>query len=420
MRKPRSKPLFAFDPDDPNAPPPPEDGDEDPELSLAIQESLDLEEQKNLEMALEASRVSAPIQSHIASSMASSSNIGASTSRSTLESTVIGTPSHGPLTHDPLDHGSDDEDLYASPTRLETALAIAGASPVKPLSTTRAPTSFTSSLFGKPSLLLNPEPEVPKVSEPMTVVSDSESELEEVVPEVTRPSTPPRPLSTPRRSPPVVLSTENGSRAQIPSTEVLEDSDDDSEELAYLPTLPPVEVARSPSPPVVLAPAEEEASDADMEEITPLEIAVTQEIDIPVVSEKSPSVVPGFSPPPVPAPHEEPADSSDEEMIQWSRSPSPAGKAVGTTGAKDDDHHEDWDAAHEMDPQAEEGEYVRFISQVKGKDLETVRREIDEEIRVLNQQRKAAMRDSEDITQQMVSQIMVSAPQSDCVDLERR
>jgi DNA excision repair protein ERCC-5 len=68
---------------------------------------------------------------------------------------------------------------------------------------------------------------------------------------------------------------------------------------------------------------------------------------------------------------------------------------------------ESWDAAQEMDPEAEEGEFVRFISQVKGRNFDDVRREIDDEITTLNQQKKVAMRDSEDITQQMVSQIMV-------------
>jgi len=67
-----------------------------------------------------------------------------------------------------------------------------------------------------------------------------------------------------------------------------------------------------------------------------------------------------------------------------------------------------WDAAEEMDLHAEEGEFARFLSQVKGRNLNDVRREIDDEIKILNEQKKAAMRDSEDITQQMVSQIMVS------------
>ncbi|KAF6742054.1 flap structure-specific endonuclease [Ephemerocybe angulata] len=47
-----------------------------------------------------------------------------------------------------------------------------------------------------------------------------------------------------------------------------------------------------------------------------------------------------------------------------------------------------------------------FLSQVKGRDLHQVRKEIDDEIMVLNQQKKAAMRDAEDVNQQMISQIM--------------
>jgi len=41
----------------------------------------------------------------------------------------------------------------------------------------------------------------------------------------------------------------------------------------------------------------------------------------------------------------------------------------------------------------EEGEFAQFIAHVKGKDLASVRREIDEEIRTLREQRKVAMRD---------------------------
>jgi len=104
----------------------------------------------------------------------------------------------------------------------------------------------------------------------------------------------------------------------------------------------------------------------------------------------------------------EPGDE-EEAFSDWSRSPSPV---VGLSSATDaarppSASHETWDAAQEMDPHAEEGEFARFMSQVKGKDLDDVRAEIDEEIKSLNQQKKAAMRDSDDITQQMISQIMV-------------
>ncbi|KAJ3850694.1 hypothetical protein EV368DRAFT_44752 [Lentinula lateritia] len=68
---------------------------------------------------------------------------------------------------------------------------------------------------------------------------------------------------------------------------------------------------------------------------------------------------------------------------------------------------EDWDAAHEMNPDAEEGDFAQFVSQVKGRHIDDVRREIDAEIASLDQQRKNAMRDAEDVNQQMVTQIMM-------------
>lgn len=68
---------------------------------------------------------------------------------------------------------------------------------------------------------------------------------------------------------------------------------------------------------------------------------------------------------------------------------------------------DEWDAAKEIDANQEEGEFARFMSHVKGRNMEEVRREIDAEINDLNQQRKNAMRDSDDITQQMIAQIMV-------------
>ena len=103
------------------------------------------------------------------------------------------------------------------------------------------------------------------------------------------------------------------------------------------------------------------------------------------------------------------SDSEDDEAVPWDRPPSPQPEQTGSKPAAVPSTADGWDAADVMDPHAEEGEFARFISQVRGKDIESVRREIDDEIRELNQQRKAAMRDSEDITQQMISQIMVSS-----------
>jgi DNA excision repair protein ERCC-5 len=106
-----------------------------------------------------------------------------------------------------------------------------------------------------------------------------------------------------------------------------------------------------------------------------------------------------------------PEQSEEEHVISdWSRSPSPVEDslfATETPASKATTVEDSWDAAQEMDPHVEEGEFARFLSQVKGKDLDDVRREIDEEIKTLKHQKKAAMRDSEDITQQMIAQIMV-------------
>lgn len=96
---------------------------------------------------------------------------------------------------------------------------------------------------------------------------------------------------------------------------------------------------------------------------------------------------------------------SEDEGETWSRPASPALEKSATEVAAEREGH--WDAAHEMRPHEEETEFAQFVSQVKGKDLDSVRREIDDEIRQLNQQKKTAMRDSEDVTQAMVTQIMV-------------
>lgn len=60
-----------------------------------------------------------------------------------------------------------------------------------------------------------------------------------------------------------------------------------------------------------------------------------------------------------------------------------------------------------VDMNAEGDDYARFLAQIKGRNLDTVRQEIDNEIRTLNQQNKVSMRDSEDITQQMIAQIQL-------------
>ncbi|EIN09779.1 PIN domain-like protein [Punctularia strigosozonata HHB-11173 SS5] len=169
------------------------------------------------------------------------------------------------------------------------------------------------------------------------------------------------------------LLLDEGPSATATPTINLDDSDDDMEDV--LPRRPSISAQVSSISTATSAPESVTVSEDedDMEDVTPL----------PDVSPRS---------------------QNDEDPEHWSRTPSPG---RGTNEALDrprDD--ETWDAAQEMDPQAEEGDFLNFVSQVKGKDLSAVRKEIDEEIRVLNQQRKAAMRDSEEITHQMVAQIM--------------
>ena len=107
--------------------------------------------------------------------------------------------------------------------------------------------------------------------------------------------------------------------------------------------------------------------------------------------------------------------SEGEVLSDWGRGPSPEAGAFSDREtekrqAQNDAAHWDaahWDAAQEMDVVAEEGDFAQFLSHMKGQDLEAARQEVDNEIRELNKQKKVAMRDSEDITQQMISQIMV-------------
>lgn len=316
----------------------------------------------------------------------------------------------------------DDDNLYASPSRLETALSIGGAGPSRrPVSEARrtSGTSFPhSSVFGTPSLLL-PETStasaapVASAASPLVVSSDPEDDdMEEVlVAPVPAPLTPPRSVklaaSSPRKEPLLV-----------------EDSDEDMEEVSTLPQFsrPPQRPIRrappqalpsratpSPSPIPEERPPDSPPRNVSLE-ASPEVIEVEQAEHLP----QSPEQATPASPPvreddsaEVPEPHRS-SDSEDDEAVPWDRPPSPQPDESGTKPTAVPSTADGWDAADEMDPHAEEGEFARFISQVRGKDIESVRKEIDDEIRELNQQRKAAMRDSEDITQQMISQIMVS------------
>ena len=107
-------------------------------------------------------------------------------------------------------------------------------------------------------------------------------------------------------------------------------------------------------------------------------------------------------------------DEEDSRSIEWSRSASPAAlsrPALQTERSGEiipsEVEDEDVDMNRE-DMVAEEDDYARFMAQIKNRDLNEVRTEIDDEIRVLHSQNKVAMRDSDEITQAMVGQIQVS------------
>ncbi|KAJ7593265.1 hypothetical protein C8J56DRAFT_778967 [Mycena floridula] len=155
-------------------------------------------------------------------------------------------------------------------------------------------------------------------------------------------------------------------------------------------SIPPISLADSPpSPPILVEESisQESDSDVDMEEV-PIVAQVAETIRDGSPEQTSPTSELRASPEPVHDDHASPSKPSTD----LSRPASPTGE---------------WDAADEMDPHAEEGDFAQFISHVKGKDLDDVRREIDDEITALNHQKKAAIRDSEDISHQSISQIMM-------------
>ena len=192
-----------------------------------------------------------------------------------------------------------------------------------------------------------------------------------------------------------------------------------------------IEVRSSPPP--------QSDEDEDMEEVEVVAapLSVPSRVLHSSVQFQPPPSIPAVTEAPSPKRAEDNADKDEEDIpiSDWSRSPSPrpclpVGEAGPSTSAptldrsrglldpddsfdqgpsgEQDQEHEDFDAAHEMDPDAEAGEFARWMSQVKGRNLDDVRKEIEQEIKGLQKEQKAAMRDSEDITNQMIAQIMVS------------
>ncbi|KAF9490373.1 PIN domain-like protein [Pleurotus eryngii] len=291
---------------------------------------------------------------------------------------------------------SEDTILYYN--RLETALSIGGAGPSRtPMKSPPFPTKITSvAKHRSPSPQLEyASPSSPTHGTVQDLGSSSDEDMEEVLP-----------VSLPAA---VDLGADAG-----PST---------SEKIS-----PPTVLFRLDPSLLALADAtSKDAVDHSAETNTPGTIEVdTQEQLHPfapmskasnvgtsglAVSFKSDSTILNASTDQTKAILDNNISSAEEEEGAGvlSRSPSPSIHDTAedvNAGRAEPLKDESWDAIQEIDVVAEEDEYVRFMSQVQGKDLDAVRREIDDEIKTLNQERKAAMRDSEDITQQMISQIM--------------
>lgn len=424
-RKKNSKPLFELDEDDTDA----------VAISKVIQEMED-EEDEELALAIQ---------------------VSLDQSQSTLQPRASGsTPSkHKPPHESPRSAGfpngrlpSPEVEIFA-PSGLETFLSFAGTSSARGSTGRRVsgpqPQERSRRSFGAPSLLSNSnspapapvsngvEPAEMHSSTPQTVptttisgfeaLTDSEDdEMEEVdVPTASIPTheTPESPIEiVPTKS---TLALSQGDS----------EDDDDMEEVEI--TIPEQPNAREPSISlnVPSKPASIRVSSPSPEPEIQVPVSFPSPVPIPVESSSKQAInaTPTISPPSTPDQREK------TPLFAWSRSPSLSssrpleqgfGEPSTTFLASDDiishepvtqdkekeaneEHEEEhWDAANEIDPHAEEGEFARFLSQMKGRNLNDVRKEIDDEIKVLNEQRKAAMRDSEDITQQMVSQIMVS------------
>ncbi|KAK6910034.1 DNA excision repair protein ERCC-5 [Kwoniella mangroviensis CBS 8886] len=181
------------------------------------------------------------------------------------------------------------------------------------------------------------------------------------------------------------------------------------------------EIAHAPASAPALLPASAQQSTINMAQrpVSPVQTLP----DIPLVASPSPSLAPtdrpSISASPAPAPplftHAESTSSEggedidDSRSIEWSPSPPPVPRPAlqptdSATTIPSEVEDQDGDLTT-GDMAAEEDDYARFLAQIKGRDLNEVRTEIDDEIRVLNSENRNAMRDSDEITQSMVTQI---------------
>ena len=127
--------------------------------------------------------------------------------------------------------------------------------------------------------------------------------------------------------------------------------------------------------------------------------------------------------------------SDDDVPVDWSRSPSPQQPArpkpvirrqssnldeevpddfplapAGRELEEDEEDAEDLETIEtQVNLQAEEGHFFKFLKELQSRNLDEMRNEVEEEIRVLNQQRKTDRRNADDVTAQMSKEIQVSS-----------
>ncbi|EPQ52893.1 hypothetical protein GLOTRDRAFT_10815, partial [Gloeophyllum trabeum ATCC 11539] len=406
--RPKKPALFA-----PEEPEDTEASMEDPELAVAMQESLDYAESAELERALHASR-DEQYQRKSSGSAPTAGTSGASLSVGEQQ----GSP---PLFRrsepsSPKKHGASTwnaDDLYASPSRLETALSIGNVRPSRTSfsQAIRTDALETSSMFGSPSLLV-PTQSTPSARNALDIPShiveqnrradgyiEETGDKSQFIPAGhTTPLSPPNNLA-----------------------ELVSESEEDMEAVI----VPEAQEATSTlniAGPAISAHTDEHPLgdhgqttfihlDADSTSMAFSGSADASTADRPPGSDNEPVIVASNDDAvtwavPSSAVTAQPPD--DTSLTELPRSPSPVDEEQAQSAEAEETRaaEDTWDAAQEMDPTAEEGEFARFISQVKGRDLNDVRNEIDAEIKALNEQRKIALRDSEDITHQMVAQIM--------------
>ena len=357
--------------------------DDDTIMQLALQESLESQENADMQHALEASRNVFQGQQPADATSTAGSSVG---------------------------HEVSDGDELNVPGRLETALAIANAGPTpKSISMARR----LSSSFPEPSMFKAPKPSIDQPFPSLDLSDDASleylSEVDEVkqaISPIVNARTTPDTAHAPLGDIPLPTRLDESSKVEFVKGQFGDVSDSD-EDMELVPVSIPEKKLSSPTTPLDPKPKDiistpRRATKVHFDDDNLL-IGQTGVAKIPSPESSTQNLT-----------HESvpvPEQSEEEHVISdWSRSPSPVADslfATETSASKATTVEDSWDAAHEMDPHAEEGEFARFLSQVKGKDLDDVRREIDEEIKILNQQKKAAMRDSEDITQQMIAQIMV-------------